>query len=112
MKRDLKHPYRTVLVNHIDPGKNLKILKRKEVKHQYVEKEREIQKQKALLEPKMELLENQTKIDTLEAEIKELDIHSSRLSLPKQHPPGIYDSLEQIKREYTANYVREHSMIR
>lgn len=49
----------------------------------------------------MELLENQKKIDTLEAEIKELDIHSSRLSLPKQHPPGSYDSLGQTKRAYT-----------
>lgn len=92
--------------------KKLENLKTEQVKHQYVEKEREIHKQKALLEPKMELLENQTKIDTLEAEIEALDIHSSRLSLPKQHPPGIYDSLEQIKREYTANYVREHSTIR
>lgn len=31
--------------------------------------------------------------------------------MPKQHPPGSYDSLGQIKREYTANYVREHFTI-
>ncbi|XP_065944078.1 uncharacterized protein [Magallana gigas] len=99
-------------------GKSYRSLKKVEnpktekVRHQYVEKEREFHKQKALLEAKMELLEHQKKIDTLEAEIEELDIHSSRLSLPKQHPPGSYDSLGQIKREYTENYVREHSTIR
>lgn len=86
--------------------------KTEKVKHQYAEKEREIYNQQTFLKAKMELLENQKKIDTLEAEIKELDIHSSRLSLPKQHPPGSYDSLGQTKRAYTANYVREHSTIR
>lgn len=91
--------------------KKLEDPKTEKVKHQYAEKEREIHKQKALLEAKMELLENQKKIVTLEAETEELDIHSSRLSLPKQHPPGSYDSLGQIKREYTENYVREHSTI-
>lgn len=99
-------------------GKSYRFLKKLEnpktekVKHQYAEKEREIYNQQTFLEAKMELLENQKKIDTLEAEIKELDIHSSRLSLPKQHPPGSYDSLGQTKRAYTANYVREHSTIR
>lgn len=60
MKQNLKHPYRTPLVNHNS--------KTEKVKHQYVEKEGEIHKQKALLEAKMKLLENQKKIDTLEAE--------------------------------------------
>lgn len=61
IKQDLKHPYRTELVNHIDLWKKLENPKTEKVKHQYAKKEREINKQKALLEAKMELLENQKK---------------------------------------------------
>ncbi|XP_062610108.1 uncharacterized protein LOC134271898 [Saccostrea cucullata] len=80
-------------------------------KLQYAEKETELQKQKALLEAKIRLLECQKNVDSLKAEIDGLEDQGSQIyvpSLPERHPLDSNDSLRATKREYTANYVSEH----
>ena len=108
---DLSMTVAEVLSERLDTRSEASISTRRSaserVKLKYIHRGAELQKQKELLEAKLEFLAKEQKVAELEAEIDDRnDRLSNRKSLPGTDVP-----IDTIRRQYTADYVSEHCTV-